>query len=84
VTSHEQVVPTLFKAYEIATSGEPGPVFVEWPVNVLLLTDEIGELPQFKPLPAPRVEATSEIARAARSSRVPIAACRPSSATAPS
>ena len=65
VTSHDDVVPTLFKAYEIATSGEPGPVFVELPVNVLLLTEEIGELPQFKPLPAPRVEAASEIARAA-------------------
>ncbi len=65
VTSHDEVVPTLFKAYEIATSGEPGPVFVELPVNVLLLTEEIGELPQFKPLPAPRVEATDEIARAA-------------------
>jgi acetolactate synthase-1/2/3 large subunit len=65
VTRHEEVVPTLFKAYEIATSGEPGPVFVELPVNVLLLMDEIGELPQFKPAPAPRVEATTEIARAA-------------------
>ena len=65
VTSHEEVVPTLFRAYEIATSGEPGPVFVELPVNILLLTDEIGELPQFKPLAAPRVEATNEIARAA-------------------
>ena len=65
VTSHDEVVPTLFKAYEIATSGEPGPVFVELPVNVLLLTDEIGELPQFKPLAAPRVEAADEVARAA-------------------
>ena len=44
VTRHEEVVPTLFKAYEIATSGEPGPVFVELPVNILLLMDEIGEL----------------------------------------
>jgi acetolactate synthase-1/2/3 large subunit len=65
VTRHDEVVPTLFKAYEIATSGEPGPVFVELPVNILLLTDEAGELPQFKPAPAPRVEATTEIARAA-------------------
>jgi acetolactate synthase-1/2/3 large subunit len=65
VTSHDEVVPALFKAYEIATSGEPGPVFVELPVNILLLTDEIGELPQFKPAPAPCVEATTEIARAA-------------------
>ncbi|HVI68076.1 MAG TPA: thiamine pyrophosphate-binding protein, partial [Bradyrhizobium sp.] len=29
VTRHDEVVPTLFKAYTIATSGEPGPVFVE-------------------------------------------------------
>jgi acetolactate synthase-1/2/3 large subunit len=65
VTRHDEVVPTLFRAYEIATSGEPGPVFVELPVNILLLTDEIGELPQFKPAPAPHVEATTEIARAA-------------------
>jgi acetolactate synthase I/II/III large subunit len=65
VTRHDEVVPTLFKAYEIATSGEPGPVFVELPVNILLLTDEIGELPQFKAAPAPRVEATTEVARAA-------------------
>src|SRR6201997_315571 len=65
VTRHEDVVPTLFKAYSIATSGEPGPVFVELPVNILLLTDEIGELPQFKPAPAPRADATSEIAGAA-------------------
>ena len=65
VTRHDEVVPTLFKAYEIATSGEPGPVFVELPVNILLLTDEAGDLPQFKPPPAPRVDATTDIARAA-------------------
>jgi acetolactate synthase I/II/III large subunit len=65
VTRHDEVVPTLFKAYEIATSGEPGPVFVELPVNILLLTDEIGELPQFKPAGPPQVTATSEIAGAA-------------------
>src|ERR1700759_3044801 len=64
VTSHDDVVPTLFKAYEIATSGEPGPVFVELPVNILLLTDEVAALPQFKPQAAPRVEAAGEIARA--------------------
>lgn len=65
VERHEDVVPTLFKAYEIAVSGEPGPVYVELPVNILLLTDEIGELPAFQPPPAPRVEAATEIARAA-------------------
>ena len=65
VTSHDEVVPTLFKAYEIATSGEPGPVFVELPVNVLLMTDEVGELPQFQPGRPPMVEAGAAIAQAA-------------------
>src|SRR5215470_4891466 len=65
VTRHEDVVPMLFEAYRIATSGEPGPVFVELPVNILLLTDEVGELPQFQPPSPPRVEATGEVARAA-------------------
>ena len=63
-TRHEDVVPMLFEAYAIATSGEPGPVFVELPVNILLMTDEVGELPQFKPPEPPRVEATAEIAGA--------------------
>lgn len=48
VTNHEEVVPTLFEAYRVATSGEPGPVFVELPVNILLMTDEVSELPQLK------------------------------------
>jgi acetolactate synthase-1/2/3 large subunit len=65
VTSHDEVVPTLFEAYRVATSGEPGPVFVELPVNVLLLTDEIGELPQFQPPAPPRIEAAGDIVRAA-------------------
>src|ERR1700726_2194663 len=62
VTQHDEVVPTLFKAYAVATSGEPGPVFVELPVNILLLTEEIGALPQFHPAQPPRVEAPAEIA----------------------
>jgi acetolactate synthase I/II/III large subunit len=65
VTRHEEVVPMLFEAYAIATSGEPGPVFVELPVNILMMTEEIGELPQFRPAPPPRVDAASEMASAA-------------------
>src|SRR5579872_3736028 len=63
VVSHEDVVPMLFEAYEIATSGEPGPVFVELPVNILLMTSEISELPPYQPAQPPRVEAPAEIAR---------------------
>jgi acetolactate synthase I/II/III large subunit len=64
VTRHDEVVPTLFEAYKIAVSGEPGPVFVELPVNILLMTDEAGELPPFAPPKLPEVHADADIARA--------------------
>lgn len=65
VTSHEQVVPILFEAYAIAIHGEPGPVFVELPVNILLMTEEVGELPRYLPPARPPVEAVSDIVTAA-------------------
>jgi acetolactate synthase-1/2/3 large subunit len=58
VASHQEVVPILFEAYRIATSGEPGPVFVELPVNILMLTDEVAQLPQLKP-PQPQAPQTA-------------------------
>jgi acetolactate synthase-1/2/3 large subunit len=64
VTRHDELVPTLFKAYEIATSGEPGPVYVELPVNILLMTAEVGTLPVYRPPQPPRIEAAAEIAAA--------------------
>ncbi|CBL46775.1 Acetolactate synthase large subunit [gamma proteobacterium HdN1] len=48
VLSHEEIVPTLYAAYELATQGEPGPVFVEVPVNLQLYTGEVSELPVFQ------------------------------------
>jgi len=45
ITSHDEVVNTIYQAYEIATSGEPGPVFVEVPVNFQLDKGEVANLP---------------------------------------
>lgn len=47
VNNHNEVVDTIYKAYDIATSGEPGPVFVEIPVNLQLDKAEIDELPEY-------------------------------------
>ena len=44
VESHEQIIETIYKAYDIATSGEPGPVFVEIPVNLQLDKGDAGEI----------------------------------------
>jgi len=49
VESHDMVIPTLYEAYAIATSGEPGPVFVEIPVNIQLDRGEVSHLPEFIP-----------------------------------
>lgn len=48
VDKHEDVIPTIYKAYEIATSGLPGPVFVEVSVDVQMFTAEVGEVPNYE------------------------------------
>ena len=49
VERHGDIIPTLFEAYDVATSGEPGPVFVELPVNLLLFSADVGKLPTYHP-----------------------------------
>jgi acetolactate synthase I/II/III large subunit len=51
VATHAEIVPTLFEAWRVATEGEPGPVFVEVPVNLQLFPGEVPELPK-PPVPA--------------------------------
>lgn len=48
VKSQEEVVETIYQAYQIAVSGEPGPVFVEIPVNIQLYTGSVENLPTYK------------------------------------
>ncbi len=49
IESHGEAMPVIYEAYRIATSGEPGPVFVELPANLQLLTGEVDEMPAFEP-----------------------------------
>lgn len=48
IEKHDEVIPTIYKAYDIATSGEPGPVFVEIPVNLQMFKGEVDELPVYQ------------------------------------
>ncbi len=61
VEDHQQLVPTLFEAYWTAVSGEPGPVFVEVPVDIQLFRGEVAEplplLSDFAPASATLPEA---------------------------
>lgn len=45
VTEHKNIVPEIFSAYKAAIEGEPGPVFVEVPVDIQLFKGEVGEVP---------------------------------------
>ncbi len=47
VEKHEEIIPAIYEAYQIANHGEPGPVFVEVPVNLQLFPGEISETPPF-------------------------------------
>ena len=50
IERYEDAIPTIYEAYRIATEGEPGPVFVELPANLQLLTGEVKDMPEFSPV----------------------------------
>ena len=47
IESYDEVVDTVYRAYRTAIEGEPGPVYVELPANMQMLTGEAGEIPAF-------------------------------------
>ena len=65
IGSHADIVPTLFEAWKIAHSGEPGPVFVEIPVNLQMFPGDAGPLPQPPVIARPQRAAAADIRRAA-------------------
>ncbi|MDZ7614164.1 MAG: thiamine pyrophosphate-binding protein [Flavobacteriaceae bacterium] len=48
ITSHEDIIPTLYKAYDIAISGEPGPVFVEIPTEIQMFKGEVSQIQAYE------------------------------------
>jgi len=65
IDRYEDAIPTIYKAYETAVSGEPGPVFVELPANLQLLTGEVDDMPAYAPVAErPSVDST-DISKAA-------------------
>src|SRR5690625_1540517 len=59
IRSHEEVIPTLYAAYQLAMRGEPGPVFVELPYNIGNFLGEVESMPEFLGLePQPKFDQT--------------------------
>ncbi len=44
IEKHEDIISTIYEAYEIATCGEPGPVFVEIPVEIQMFQGTVSEI----------------------------------------
>ncbi|MDI1302618.1 MAG: thiamine pyrophosphate-binding protein [bacterium] len=49
VTVHAELIPVIYEAHRIATTGEPGPVYVEIPMNIAAFTGEVESLPLAPP-----------------------------------
>ena len=45
IERYEDAIPIVYEAYQVAVSGEPGPVFIELPANLQLLTGEVDSMP---------------------------------------
>ena len=56
VKRHEDIIPNIFNAYKIAMEGEPGPVFVEIPVELQMVQEAVGTLPKFQGLSKQKFE----------------------------
>ncbi len=47
ISSHNEIISTIYKAYDIATSGEPGPVFIEIPMEFQMFKGEVEQLTHY-------------------------------------
>jgi acetolactate synthase-1/2/3 large subunit len=45
IERYEDAIPVVYEAYKTAVSGEPGPVFIELPANLQLLTGDVDGMP---------------------------------------
>lgn len=45
---YDEIISTIYEAYDVATSGEPGPVFIEVPINIQLDKGTVKTLPKYK------------------------------------
>lgn len=61
IRDHEEVVPTIYEAFRIAVSGDPGPVFIEIPVEIQLFQREVNRVPAFPGLPKTKLPSEESI-----------------------
>jgi len=75
VTHQRDVIPIIYKAYEIAMTGEPGPVFIDIPVDLQMYAGQVEHMPAYVPqmtIPEPDDEAVQKAADLITASRFPM------------
>jgi acetolactate synthase I/II/III large subunit len=65
VATADEITPTVRRAFRLARAGAPGPVAVEIPANLYLLTQEIADARIAPPEPGPRAPEPDALERAA-------------------
>jgi len=48
IENHDQIISTIYDAYNEAINGEPGPVFIEIPVEIQLFRGTVNEMPLYQ------------------------------------
>jgi len=72
IETHDQIIPTLYEAHKVALEGVPGPVFVELPVNLQLMTGPVSGMPEYSNEDTPegvmadKITEAAELLRAAK------------------
>lgn len=61
IEKHQDIMPSVFDAYNIAVSGNPGPVFIEIPANIQLFKGEVSEILSYKKPKNKTVDLKSQI-----------------------
>ncbi|MCF6213825.1 MAG: thiamine pyrophosphate-binding protein [Flavobacteriaceae bacterium] len=57
IASHNDIISTIYKAYDMATSGEPGPVFIEIPMEIQMFKGDVDKfLPYTKSYQNPTLD----------------------------
>ncbi len=66
VENHTSIIPAIYDAYRLAMSGEPGPVFVEIPVNLQMHLGVVQSVPEFGGLSDVQAPDNAKIKQAAQ------------------
>ena len=49
IENHDQIISKVYESYNEAINGEPGPVFIEVPVEIQLFRGDVNEMPPYLP-----------------------------------